>query len=450
MHINKSRTKIKSSGLKRISNGVKNVVILGASGSIGRNALSVIDNLNKTANYRFNIKALASNSNWQITLQQIKQFKPPVVIMSNYSAYSNLRKSLPPRHPTKVFYGNTEIKKAVCAPDVDIVISAISGAEGLYPTLWAIQCRKTVALANKESLVMAGKLMITLKGFKKVIPVDSEHSGLFQILHNQIIPDTQVKRIILTASGGPFYRLSGRQLAKVTPYQALNHPTYKMGPKITVDSATLMNKALEIIEAHYLFNIPADKIAVVIHPQSVIHAMVEFADGSIIAQMNQPDMKLPIQYALTHPARMPSPVKPLDFSTAHTFFKPDTRRFPALLLGYEAIRRGGTTGAVLNASNEEAVKLFLQKKVSFTDITKLVSRVVKIHKPLKVTLNNIAQADQWAREQIRLTPHITSTRATQSRSYVRGLRPGNAQHITELCAGLTGSKRSAINDKWNS
>lgn len=380
---------------------MKNVVILGASGSIGRNALAAIDNLNKNTDYRFNIKALASNSNWQVTLKQIKQFKPPVVIMSDYTAYTRLRESLPSNYRTRILYGNNEIKKSVCAPDVDIVISAISGAEGLYPTLWAIQRHKTVALANKESLVMAGELLKSLKGFRKVIPVDSEHSGLFQILHHQQFPDNQVKRIILTASGGPFYKLSASQLTKVTPAQALKHPTYKMGPKITVDSATLMNKALEIIEAHHLFNLPADKISVVIHPQSIIHAMVEFTDGSVIAQMNNPDMKLPIQYALTHPARMPSPVKPLDFSAAHTFFKPDTKRFPALLLGYEAIRRGGTTGAVLNAANEEAVKLFLQKKVAFTDITKLVSRVVKTHKPLKVTLDNIAQADQWAREQIR-------------------------------------------------
>lgn len=378
----------------------KNVVILGASGSIGQNALAVIDNLNKTSNHRFNVKALASNSNWQMTLKQIKQFKPAVVIMSDYSAYTRLKESLPSHYRTRILYGSNEIKKAVCAPDVNIVISAISGAEGLYPTLWAIQRHKTVALANKESLVMAGELLKILKGFKKVIPVDSEHSGLFQIVHTQQTTSAQIKRIILTASGGPFYKLSASQLIKVTPAQALNHPTYKMGPKITVDSATLMNKALEIIEAHHLFNLPEDKIDVVIHPQSVIHAMVEFADGSVIAQMNNPDMKLPIQYALTYPARLPSPVTPLNFSTAHTFFRPDTRRFPALLLGYEAIRRGGTTGAALNAANEEAVKLFLQKKVSFTDITKLVSRVVKTHKPLKATLDNIAQADQWARKAV--------------------------------------------------
>ncbi|MBI5778011.1 MAG: 1-deoxy-D-xylulose-5-phosphate reductoisomerase [Planctomycetes bacterium] len=387
---------------------MKNVVILGASGSIGRNALAAIEHLNKNTVYRFNIKALASNSNWQVTLKQIKQFKPPVVIMSDYSAYTKLRKSLPAGR-TKILYGNQEIKKAVCAPDVDIVISAISGAEGLYPTLWALQARKTVALANKESLVMAGELLKTLKAFNKIIPVDSEHSGLFQILHNQQTPDHQVKRIILTASGGPFYKLSRKQLGKVTPAQALNHPTYKMGPKITVDSATLMNKALEIIEAHHLFNLPADKISVVIHPQSIIHAMVEFTDGSVIAQMNNPDMKLPIQYALTHPNRVPSQVKPLDFSQAHTFFPPDTKRFPALLLGYEAIRRGGTTGAVLNAANEEAVKLFLQKKAAFTDITKLVSRVLKAYKPLKATLNNIAMADQWARKQLmNITPRLSA------------------------------------------
>ncbi|MEW6026308.1 MAG: 1-deoxy-D-xylulose-5-phosphate reductoisomerase [Planctomycetota bacterium] len=395
------------------------MVILGASGSIGRNALAVIDNLNRNSGYRFNIKALASNSNWSVTLRQIRQFRPASVIMSDHPAYLKLKSALPPRCRTRILYGTGEIKKAVSAPDVDIVISAISGAEGLYPTLWALQSNKTVALANKESLVMAGELLKTIKAFNKVIPVDSEHSGLFQILHNQRTPAAQaclprhsawrrqVKRIILTASGGPFYKLSARQLSRVTPAQALNHPTYKMGPKITVDSATLMNKTLEIIEAHHLFNLPADKISVVIHPQSIIHAMVEFSDGSVIAQMNNPDMKLPIQYALTYPARLPSPVKPLDFSQAHTFLKPDTKRFPALLLGYEAIRRGGTSGAVLNAANEEAVKLFLKKKVSFTDITKLVSRVVKAHKPLKATLNNINKADQWARRQlINITTHL--------------------------------------------
>ena len=388
---------------------MKNVVLLGASGSIGQNALAAIDNLNKKTRHHFNVKALASNSSWQITLHQIKQFNPSIVIMNDYSAYNKLRKSLSVGHRTKILYGNAEIKKAVCASDVDIVISAISGSEGLYPTLWALQSHKTVALANKESLVIAGELLRKLKGFNKVIPVDSEHSGLFQILHNQLTPKTQVKRIILTASGGPFYKLSQKQLVKVTPAQALKHPTYKMGPKITIDSATLMNKALEIIEAHHLFNLPADKIDVIIHPQSIIHAMVEFADGSIIAQMNQPDMRLPIQYALTYPARIPSRVTPLNFSQAHTFFKPNTKKFPALLLGYDAIRRGGTTGAVLNAANEEAVKLFLQKKVSFTDITGLVNRVVKIHNPLKVTLNNIARADQWAREQImNITPRLSA------------------------------------------
>lgn len=384
----------------RVKPAVKNVVILGASGSIGRNALESIDHLNRNHGIRFKAWALAVNSNWPVALQQIKKFNPASVIMSDYPAYLKLKESLPPRCRTDILYGAEAIKKSVRAPETDIVISAISGSEGLYPTLWALQAGKTVALANKESLVMAGELLKTLKSFRKIIPVDSEHSGLFQIIQTQRTESNRVKRIILTASGGPFYKLSAGQLDRVTPAQALNHPTYKMGRKITVDSATLMNKALEIIEAHHLFNLPAEQIDVVIHPQSIIHAMVEFADGSIIAQMNNPDMRLPIQYALTYPARLPSQVKPLDFSQSHTFFKPDTRRFPALLLGYEAIRRGGTTGAALNAANEEAVNLFLQKKISFTDITKLVSRAVRAHKPLKAALPNIKQADRWAREQI--------------------------------------------------
>jgi 1-deoxy-D-xylulose-5-phosphate reductoisomerase len=380
---------------------MKNVVVLGASGSIGQNALATISHLNKHTDYRFNVTTLTGNSNWEILLEQIKKIGPTTVILNNHSAYNKLKHALPPRYHTKILYGQNEIKKSVRAPNVDLVISAISGSAGLLPTLWALKAGKNVALANKESLVIAGELLKNLNGFKNLVPVDSEHSGLFQILNNQSGLTHQVKKIFLTASGGPFYKLPITKLAKVTPSQALKHPTYKMGVKITIDSATLMNKALEIIEAHHLFNLPADKIDVVIHPQSVIHAMIEFTDGSTIAQMNRPDMKLPIQYALTHPYRPPSLVKPLDFSSAHTFFNPDTKRFPALLLGYEVIRRGGTTGSVLNAANEEAVKLFLQKKITFTDITKIVSIVVKKHHPLKATLTNINQADQWARKQVR-------------------------------------------------
>lgn len=403
---------------------MKNIVILGASGSVGRNALSVIENINKNsdANFHFRIKALVNNSNWQLTLKQIKQFKPQIVVLNEYSAYNSLKTILSRNKysHTTLLYGNKEVEKIVSGRDVDIVLSSISGADGLYPTFWAIKAHKTVALANKESLVIAGELLRTLNGFKKIIPVDSEHNGLFQLFHHfkqfpNRIDISQVKKIIITASGGPFYNLPQNKLKLVTPAQALNHPTYKMGKKITIDSATLMNKALEIIEAHYLFNIPAEKIEVVIHPQSIIHSMIEFSDGSIIAQMNQPDMRLPIQYALTYPQRLKSLVKSLDFlpltgqglskklyqkGMSLTFLKPDTKKFPALLLGYEIIRRGGTTGAVLNAANEETVKLFLQKKVSFTDITRLVTQVVRTHKPLKVTFDNIVQSDQWARNQI--------------------------------------------------
>ncbi|MFH1231322.1 MAG: 1-deoxy-D-xylulose-5-phosphate reductoisomerase [Planctomycetota bacterium] len=393
---------------------MKNIVILGASGSIGQNALSVIKNINKNSDNdsHFRIKALVNNSNWQVTLKQIKQCKPQTVVLNDYSAYNTLKRILSSRKysHTTLLYGNKEVKKIVSARDVDIVISSISGADGLYPTLWAIKAHKTVALANKESLVIAGELLRILNGFKKVIPVDSEHSGLFQLVHYPNCPNiSHVKKVIITASGGPFYNMPQKELKRVTPGQALNHPTYKMGKKITIDSATLMNKALEIIEAHHLFGIPPEKIDVVIHPQSIIHAMIEFTDGSVVAQMNQPDMRLPIQYALTYPKRIKSLIKPLDFlsstklyrdKTSLTFLKPDTKKFPALLLGYEVIRRGGTTGAVLNAANEETVKLFLQKKVSFTDITKLVTQVVRSHKPLKVTFDNIARADRWAREKI--------------------------------------------------
>jgi 1-deoxy-D-xylulose-5-phosphate reductoisomerase len=391
---------------------MKNIVILGATGSIGRNALLAIDNLNKiTANpHKYRVKAIVNNSDWQTTLKQIAKYKPDITILNNLSAYQKLESQLRQTKgtKTKLRYGNDEVKRLVSRPDVDVVLSAISGADGLYPTLWAIQANKTVALANKECLVMAGELLKHLKGFRKIIPVDSEHSGLFQIIHHQP-SHTQIKRIILTASGGPFYNLPREKLRHVTPAQALNHPTYKMGPKITIDSATLMNKAFEIIEAYHLFNIPPDRIEVVIHPQSIIHAMVEYADGSVIAQMNQPDMRLPIQYALTYPDRVTTQVPQLCFNPstatkpkemALTFKPPNTSKFPALLLGYEIIRRGGTAGAVLNAANEEAVRLFLQGKISFTNITELVIRVLNKHNPLKLSWNNILEADRWARRMI--------------------------------------------------
>ncbi|MDI6733285.1 MAG: 1-deoxy-D-xylulose-5-phosphate reductoisomerase [Planctomycetota bacterium] len=402
----------------------KNIVILGASGSVGQNTLSVINNLNSNGHH-FHIKAIVNNSNWQITLNQIRRFSPEIAIINDYSAFSTLKNILFQEERrrgkycrTKLLLGDEAIRETVSAHDVDIVVSAISGAKGLYPTLWAIKHNKTVLLANKESLVIAGELLRTLNGFKKIIPVDSEHSGLFQIITPHINGRTAgfcptginkpfmcgVKRVIITASGGPFYNLSKQELKRVTPSMALRHPTYKMGNKISIDSATLMNKALEIIEAHYLFNIPAEKIEVLIHPQSVVHAMVEFADGSIIAQMNQPDMRLPIQYALTHPRRFNSQIKPVfqipNPKFQFTFLKPDTKKFPALLLGYEVIRRGGTSGAVLNAANEEAVNLFLKKRIRFTDITESVSRVLLKHKPLKLTLENIAKADAWARARV--------------------------------------------------
>jgi 1-deoxy-D-xylulose-5-phosphate reductoisomerase len=279
----------------------------------------------------------------------------------------------------------------------------VTGAAGLPASLWAIQSGKTLALANKESMVMAGGLLMKLARQKKasIIPVDSEHSAIFQALHCGQ-PD-EVKQIILTASGGPFYNRSTRELKKVTPRQALNHPTWRMGPKITIDSATLMNKALEIIEAHWFFGLKPSQIKVVIHPQSIIHSMVEFRDGSIMAQMGKPDMKIPIQFALTYPRRLTGANGRLFFHQHLnlSFQEPDRKKFPALNLAYEVIRRGGTSGAVLNASNEEAVKLFLQKKISLTDIVLITKKILNRYRVIKnPSIQQILAADAWARREV--------------------------------------------------
>jgi 1-deoxy-D-xylulose-5-phosphate reductoisomerase len=282
------------------------------------------------------------------------------------------------------------------------VVSAISGAGGLLPTLWAIQAGKTIALANKESLVMAGALIMreARKNKAEIRPVDSEHSAIFQATHCG--KPAEIRQVILTASGGPFYYFPRHRLHTVRIKQALNHPTYRMGPKITIDSATLMNKALEVIEAKYLFGLAPRQIKVLIHPQSIVHSMVEFRDGSTIAQLSQPDMRVPIQFALTYPDRLPQPASfnntLLKQFLTLSFEEPDTTKFPALKLGYEVLRRGGTAGAVLNAANEEAVKLFLTGQIHFTDITALTSRVLKQHQVItNPSLSDILTADRWAR-----------------------------------------------------
>jgi 1-deoxy-D-xylulose-5-phosphate reductoisomerase len=291
----------------------------------------------------------------------------------------------------------------VGAPEVDRVVSAIVGAAGLRSTVAALEAGKTVALANKETLVMAGPLVMRLAAERGAVllPVDSEHSAIHQALRSGTADE--VVRVILTASGGPFRTASRESLETVTPQEALRHPTWSMGPKITIDSATMMNKALELIEARWLFDLPADKLAVVVHPQSVVHSMVEFVDGSVIAQLSPPDMKLPIQYALSHPRRLDGPARRLDFRLGMRldFEPPDPVRFPSLRLGHEAAARGGTAGAVLNAANEEAVGAFLAGRMRFTGIADVCARVLEGHAyQADPSLDDIRRLDAWARQEV--------------------------------------------------
>jgi 1-deoxy-D-xylulose-5-phosphate reductoisomerase len=295
------------------------------------------------------------------------------------------------------------IKKMVSDPEVDVVVTAIVGAAGLMGTWTALEAGKTVAIANKETLVMAGPLVMDMaaKSGSRVLPVDSEHSAIFQAM--QAGKRQEVERVVLTASGGPFRGRKAADLADITPDEALCHPTWRMGPKITVDSATLMNKALEVIEARWLFDLAPEQIEVVIHPESVIHSFVEFRDGSVLAQLSPPDMRLPIQYALTYPERVPGPARKIDWSElgSWNFAQPDLDTFPALQLGYEVARQGGTCGAVLNAANEEAVGRFLAGQLGFLDIPRACRDVLDNHNySARPTLSELGNIDRWAREEI--------------------------------------------------
>lgn len=376
---------------------MKSLVILGSTGSIGRQALQVVRRLKN----RFRIVGLTARTNWQLLARQIKEFRPRYAALLDPTAAERL-KQLKLNH-TKLLMGRDALKTLIADKSVDLVLSAISGADGLPTSIWALEHGKTLALANKESLVMAGPLLLKLARTQKatIIPVDSEHSAIFQTLRSG--QPSEVNKVILTASGGPFYQYKPSQLKRITVNEALRHPVWAMGPKITIDSATLMNKALEIIEARWLFNLEPEQIKVVFHPQSIVHSMVEFQDGSVIAQMSYPDMRLPIQFALSYPARLNSHPPRYLFRKNLTldFIPPDLTRFPALRLGYRVARTGGTSGAVLNAANEEAVKSFIRKKIPFASITALTERVLKAHQVIKnPTLNDIYKADKWAREKL--------------------------------------------------
>jgi 1-deoxy-D-xylulose-5-phosphate reductoisomerase len=337
-----------------------------------------------------------------VLLEQARRLRPAWVAIADPSAAATLGAGSLPAG-TRLAVGAEAIDDLVRDPNVDRVVSAIVGAAGLQSTWAAVAAGKTVALANKESLVMAGPLVMALaeRTGGRIIPVDSEHSAIHQALASGT--SGEVHRIILTASGGPFRTRTAESLAAVTPAEALKHPTWSMGRKITVDSATMMNKALELIEARWLFGVPAEKLAVLVHPQSIVHSMVEFVDGSVIAQLSPPDMRLPIQYALSFPRRVAGPARRFDFTQPWQldFEPPDTARFPAVRLGHEAAARGGTAGTVLNAANEEAVRRFLAGQLRFTDIAELCGRLLAEH-PFQAdpTLDDVRRLDAWARQEV--------------------------------------------------
>ena len=380
-----------------MTSGLTNIAILGSTGSIGCSTLDVV----RACGDRLNVVGLTGHSNLELLARQATEFAPAVVVVSDDQRRSQFQ--LPSDAATAVLAGQDGIVDLVTRDDVDVVVSAIVGSAGLRGTWAAIDAGKTIALANKETLVMAGPQVMQLAGDRgvSVLPVDSEHSAIFQAMQGG--RPSEVQRIILTASGGPFRNHSLEQLADVTVQEALAHPTWEMGPKITVDSATMMNKALEIIEARWLFGLSIDKIDVVVHPQSIVHSMVEFCDASVLAQMSPPDMKLPIQYALSYPRRWQGTAQRLDLTRAFEceFIPPDYERFPALLLGREVAERGGSCGAVLNAANESAVAGFLDGRLKFTQIVSACRDVLNNHDyDPNPDLEQLIALDRWAREEI--------------------------------------------------
>jgi len=376
----------------------KRVSILGATGSIGRSSLSVIDSLAEG----YEIISASAHRDWQELACQARKYGLQKVVLTDKTHLTELKAALKDSD-TEVLGGPEHLAALACDAQCDIVIVSIVGAAGLPAALAATRAGKTVAIANKESLVVAGCLLMPLakQCGATILPIDSEHSAVLQAMRSG--SRSEVDKIIITASGGPFRTTDIDKISGATVAEALNHPTWDMGPKITIDSATMMNKALEIIEARWLFDLSADQIEVLVHPESIVHSLVEFCDGSVIAQMSPPDMRLPIQYALTFPNRLPCPAKRLNLheSGQLTFKKPDIERFPAIRLGFEVARKGGTAGAVLNAANEAAVDAFIAEKIGFTDIAELTERCLRSHKWIeKPDLAQLMQADNWARQQV--------------------------------------------------
>ncbi|HJU05759.1 MAG TPA: 1-deoxy-D-xylulose-5-phosphate reductoisomerase [Nitrospiraceae bacterium] len=375
---------------------MKHIVILGSTGSIGTNTLDIVAKFPD----QFRIVGLTAGTNDEKLEEQIRVFKPRAVALSDERAAERLRRRC--GNPAiDILAGSQGVTQIAELPDADLVVSAIVGGAGLLPTLAAIRAGRPVALANKEPMVMAGKLMQEEAGRRgvRIFPVDSEHSAIFQSMEGHRCQD--VRRLILTASGGPLWDMTREQMRDVKPAQALKHPNWKMGAKITIDSATLMNKGLEVIEARWLFGLPPSQIEVLVHRESIVHSLVEYCDGSVIAQLGLPDMRTPISYAMNYPARLPLEPTPLDLAAMGklTFHKPDHDRFPCLGFAYDALSVGDTMPAALNAANEVAVAAYLHEGIGFHDIADVIRRTMDAHESHPVgSLEDALEADRWARE----------------------------------------------------
>ncbi len=377
---------------------MKDVVILGSTGSVGRNTLSVLSSLKDG----FKVLGLTAYTNTKLLQKQIDEFHPRAAAIVNASSLEVVSETAH-RVGTRLYTGIDGLTKVACMGEADIIVAATSGTSALLPLSKALKKGKRIAIANKEVIVAAGKIITSLatKRGAEIIPVDSEHSAIFQCINGRDI--SQVKKVYLTASGGPLNGISQEEMKQVSPQEAMNHPKWNMGRKVSVDSATLMNKGLEVIEAMCLFDLPLERIEVLIHPEAIVHSKVEFIDGAIIAQLGSPDMRLPIQYALTYPERYAATAPEIDFSGVSklTFNQPDLEKFPCLSLAYQAARLGGSAPCVLSAANEVAVGLFLKEKIALTEIPLIVEKVLNRHTVVdEPDLKELLKIEEWAKEEV--------------------------------------------------
>jgi len=378
---------------------MENISILGSTGSIGRSTLDVVDK----SGGKFNVRGLAAGRNLDLLCRQVEKFKPKIVSLERKEDADEFRRNCK-EYALRITYGQEGAEEVARFEENDIIVSAITGINGLRPTLAAVKAGKRVALANKESMVVAGPLIqeTVQKSGAQIIPVDSEHSGIFQCLAKERIED--VKKVILTASGGPFLQTSIEKMKNKTREEALNHPRWNMGEKVTIDSATLMNKGLELIEARWLFGLLPEKLGILIHPQSIVHSLVEMRDGSVLAQLSPTDMKVPIQYALTYPRREEALLPSLDLSQIKVleFYKVDVKKFPLVKLARQVLEEGESFPVALNTANEVAVEMFLKRRIKFSDIADVVAEIVENHKKRKIeSLDDIFEVDRETRQQTR-------------------------------------------------